>query len=65
MTHVCDRIWALGPIEMSPEVLAASGSGMRSFTDTTLMEDFGKSLEMTRKTFLTKTGTYAYDILCP
>jgi len=41
---------------MSPEVLAASGAGMRSFTDTTLIDDFGKCIEMTRKTFLTKTG---------
>ncbi|MGB1600425.1 MAG: hypothetical protein ACPIOQ_47205 [Promethearchaeia archaeon] len=47
---------ATGPIEMSPEVLAASGGGMRSFTDTTLIEDFGKSIELVRKTFLSQKG---------
>ena len=41
---------------MSPEVLAASGSGMRSFTDTTLIEDFGTAIELTRKTFLSEKG---------
>ena len=41
---------------MSPEVLAASGSGMRSFVDTTLMEDFGKCIELIRKTFFSQTG---------
>jgi len=50
------KLFIPGPIEMSPEVLAASGAGMRSFTDTTLIDDFGKCIEMTRKTFLTKTG---------
>lgn len=29
---------------------------MRSFTDTTLIEDFGKSIELVRKTFLSKKG---------
>ena len=41
---------------MSPEVLAASGSGMRGFVDPTLMEDFGKSIELIRKTFLSQKG---------
>ena len=50
------KLFIPGPIEMSPEVLAASGSGMRSFIDTTLIEDFGKSIELTRKAFLSKTG---------
>jgi alanine-glyoxylate transaminase/serine-glyoxylate transaminase/serine-pyruvate transaminase len=46
------KLFIPGPIEMSPEVLAASGGGMRSFVDTTLIEDFGKSIELVRKTFL-------------
>jgi len=37
-------------------VLQAAGSGARAHTDTTLIEDFGKSIELTRKTFLTETG---------
>jgi len=37
-------------------VLAASGGGMRGFVDPTLMEDFGKCIEMIRKTFLSKNG---------
>ena len=29
---------------------------MRSFIDTALIEDFGKSIELTRKAFLSKAG---------
>jgi len=50
------KLFIPGPIEFSPEVLAAAGAGSRGHTDTTLIEDFGKAIELTRKTFLTETG---------
>ncbi|KAJ1470752.1 pyridoxal phosphate-dependent transferase [Baffinella frigidus] len=54
--QVRPKLFIPGPIEFSPEVLKANGAGARAHTDTTLIEDFGKCLEMTRKAFVTKDG---------
>lgn len=54
--EVRPKLFIPGPIEFSPEVLAAAGAGARGHTDSTLIEDFGKSIELLRKTFLTETG---------
>ncbi|EKX40466.1 hypothetical protein GUITHDRAFT_154135 [Guillardia theta CCMP2712] len=50
------KLFIPGPVEFSPEVLQAAGSGARAHTDTTLIEDFGRSIELVRKVFLSSSA---------
>jgi len=50
------KLFIPGPVEFSPEVLQAAGSGARAHTDSTLIEDFGKSIELLRKVFLSSSA---------
>jgi alanine-glyoxylate transaminase/serine-glyoxylate transaminase/serine-pyruvate transaminase len=50
------KLFIPGPIEFSPEVLKAMSAGARGHTDPTLIEDFGFSIEMVRKVFLSETA---------
>lgn len=48
------KLFIPGPIEFHPEVLKAMSAGARGHTDPTLIEDFGRCIEMTRDVFISK-----------
>jgi len=48
------KLFIPGPIEFHPEVLKAMAAGARGHTDPTLIEDFGRSIEMIREVFISK-----------